>query len=335
MKRLLIVLSLLLFLQFCQSKEQNQNPLIQTVSGEIDPDALGTTLIHEHILVDFIGADSTGFHRWDKNEVVSFILPFLKDAMDKGIRTMVECTPSYLGKDPELLKLLSEKTGMHFLTNVGYYGALSGKYLPQHAFEETAEQLAERWIKEVFNGIEETGVKPGFIKISVNEGPILSEIDAKLVKAAAITNLETGLLIVSHTGSWETARAQVDLLKLNQASPENFVWVHAQNEKNFENYRIASQEGVWISLDGIVWDVEGHLERLVFIRDHIGLEKVLISHDAGWYSPGEQDQGSFKGYTSLFDNLVPLLFENDFTQADIDKLLIENPKKAFSITRQE
>ncbi len=143
------------------------------------------------------------------------------------------------------------------------------------------------------------------------------------------------LLIVSHTGSWETARAQVDLLKLNQASPENFVWVHAQNEKNFENYRIASQEGVWISLDGIVWDVEGHLERLVFIRDHIGLEKILISHDAGWYSPGEQDQGSFKGYTSLFDNLVPLLFENDFTQADIDKLLIENPKKAFSITRQE
>lgn len=331
MKRLLPFLPFLLTFQFCQVTSQNEKSVIETVLGEIDSDGLGITLVHEHVLVDFIGADSTGNHRWEIDEVALFLTPFLKEAMDRGVKTMIECTPSYLGKDPDLLKILSETTGMQFLTNVGYYGAVSGKYLPSYAFEESAEELAQRWTTEAHNGIAETKVKPGFIKIGVNEGEKLSEMDAKLVKAAAITHLETGLLIVSHTGSWKTAKAQIDLLKINNVSPGNFVWVHAQNEMDFENYRSAHQEGVWISLDGIVWDVKGHLDRLLFIKNHLDLEKVLISHDAGWYSPGEQNQNNFKGYTSLFDELIPLLYENGFTKADVDKMLIENPKRAFSL----
>ena len=331
MKRLFLILPILLVFQFCKAPDQNENLVINTVLGEIDPNALGITLVHEHVLVDFIGADSTGNHRWERDEVASFLIPFLKEAMDRGVKTMIECTPSYLGKDPGLLKMLSEATGMQFITNVGYYGAVSGKYLPFYAFGESAEDLAKRWINDARNGIAETKVKPGFIKIGVNEGEKLSDMDAKLVKAAGITHLETGLLIVSHTGSWKTAKAQIDLLKANEVSPKSFVWVHAQNEKDFENYRLAHQEGVWISLDGIVWDVKGHLDRLLFIKNHLDLEKVLISHDAGWYSPGEQDQNKFKGYTSLFDELIPLLYDNGFTKVDVDKMLIENPRRAFSL----
>lgn len=318
----------------CGPSETISIPKIVTVEGEIEPDALGITLIHEHVLVDFIGADSTGFHRWDKNQVVSFLIPYIEDAKKRGVSTMVECTPSFLGKDPELLKMLSKKTGMQFLTNVGFYGAVSGKYLPQFAKEATAEELADMWVKEAFEGIGDTGIKPGFIKISVNEGDVLSEMDQKLVTAAALTHLKTGLLIVSHTGTWKTARAQVQLLKSMKVDPQNFVWVHAQNEQDFENYRLAVKEGVWVSLDGIVWDVKGHLERLEFFRNQLGLDRVLISHDAGWYSPGKSDQGDFKGFTSLFDELLPLLEEKGFLKEDVDVLLIENPKKAFAIKRQ-
>lgn len=318
----------------CAPSETTIVPRIVTVEGDIEPDAMGITLIHEHVLVDFIGADSTGFHRWDKNEVVSFLIPYIEDAKKRGVRTMVECTPSFLGKDPELLKILSEKTGMQFLTNVGFHGAVSGKYLPPFVQEATAEELADMWVIEVFEGIGDTGIKPGFIKISVNEGAVLSEMDQKLVKAAALTHVQTGLLIVSHTGTWKTAKAQIELLKSMKVDPKNFVWVHAQNEQDFENYRLAIQEGVWVSLDGIVWDVQGHLERLEFFRDQLGLDRVLISHDAGWYSPGEADQKNFKGFTSLFDELLPLLEEKGFLKEDVEVLLIENPKKAFAIYTQ-
>ncbi|RZS96142.1 phosphotriesterase family protein [Cecembia calidifontis] len=331
MKNFLFLILFLVLFQCCQSPEKKEQYIVHTVAGEIDPQDLGLTLVHEHVLVDFIGADSTGFHRWDKEEVVSFLLPHIREAQDLGVKTIIECTPSFLGKDPELLRMLSEKTGMQFLTNVGYYGAVSGKYLPEHAYQESAEELAKRWISEAQEGIEDTGVKPGFIKISVNEDAVLSDIDAKLVKAAALTHLETGLLIVSHTGPWETAKAQMDVLKSMNVPLKNFVWVHAQNEKDFENYRVAHKEGVWISLDGVVWDVRGHLERLLFLKEKVGLERVLISHDAGWFEPGLADQKNFKGYTSIFDELIPLLYENGFSRADIDLLLTENPKKAFAI----
>jgi phosphotriesterase-related protein len=258
-------------------------------------------------------------------------LSFLEEIKARGVKTLVECTPSYLGKDPILLKKLHEATGIQFITNTGYYGAVYGKYLPKHAFTESSEQLAKRWITEFQSGIEDTGVNPGFIKISGNSGPILSATDEKLVRAAAMTHKETGLLIVSHTGTWETANAQIRVLKKEKIDLSHFVWVHAQTEKDFENYKKAAEEGVWISLDGIAWDVPGHLERIVYCKENGLLNHVLLSHDAGWYSPGEPDGGDFKGYTALFDELIPMLKEKGFTQTDLDLMLVENPSKAFSI----
>jgi phosphotriesterase-related protein len=156
-------------------------------------------------------------------------------------------------------------------------------------------------------------------------------MDKKLVQAAAITHLETGLLIVSHTGTWKTAKAEIDVLKESGVDVSNFVWVHAQAERDFENYLKAAGFGVWISLDGIAWDVPGHLERIVFCKENQILDRVLLSHDAGWYSPGEPNGGNFVGFTALFDELIPLMKEKGFTQKELDLILIENPAKAFSI----
>jgi phosphotriesterase-related protein len=330
MKRIIIPF-LFIFIIFSCTEKKTDSSYIQTVSGKISPDEMGLTLIHEHILVDFIGADSTGYHRWDKDSVVQRVLPFLEEIKSKGVKTIIECTPSYLGKDPVLLQKLTDLTGIRFLTNTGYYGAVAGKYLPEHAFTETAIELASRWIKEFEDGIEGTGVIPGFIKISVNEGDELSEEDQKLVMAAAITHLETGLLIVSHTGPWNTAKAEIDVLQESGVDVSNFVWVHAQAEKDFANYLIAAEYGVWISLDGIAWDVPGHLDRFVYCKENGILDRVLLSHDAGWYSPGEPNGGDFIGFTALFDELIPLLKEKGFTQKELDLMLIKNPAKAFSI----
>ena len=68
---------LLLLILFACSPQNIDEGKILTVSGEISPEEIGLTLIHEHILVDFIGADSTGYHRWDKDSVVQKVLPFL------------------------------------------------------------------------------------------------------------------------------------------------------------------------------------------------------------------------------------------------------------------
>lgn len=227
---------------------------IMTVSGKISSEQMGKALVHEHFLVDFIGADLTTYQRWDKASVVRKVLPYLKEVKQHGIKTIFDCTPAFLGRDVELLKMLAENSGLQLVTNTGYYGAVNNKYLPPHAFTDTAEQLADRWISEFEKGIEGTKVKPGFIKISVNEGP-LSSLHQKLIRAAAITHLATGLTICSHTGPAEAALEQIEILKNNGVDPSAFVWVHAQAEKDRIYYKQVATKKGWISLDGIGWGI--------------------------------------------------------------------------------
>jgi phosphotriesterase-related protein len=325
----LLSITVLVALSYCNPA--TQKPEVISVNGKMPPSEMGTTLIHEHILVDFIGADSVGYHRWNRDSVIAQTLPFLVDAKRRGVNTFIDCTPAYLGRDPWLLKELSELSGLTIITNTGYYGAVDSKYLPEHAFTETAEQLATRWIDEFQNSIEGSGIRPGFIKISVNSNAPLSNVDQKLVRAAALTHLATGLTIASHTGPALPALEEIALLKAEGVDPSAFIWVHAQIETDFTYYNKAYDLGAWISLDGVVWGVEEHLKRLIYCKKNGLLDKVLISHDAGWYSPGELNGGDFKAFTAIFDELIPLLKQNDFSEKDIDQLLQINPARAFAI----
>jgi phosphotriesterase-related protein len=327
------LISILLFSVFlsCQNSETKEKvSYFNSVTGSFPIDSLGLTLIHEHMLVDFIGADSINPDRWNRDSVEAKVLPYLMEVKKYGVRTILDCTPSYLAKDPLLLKTLSEKSGIQILTNTGFYGAVGGKYLPDFVQTETAEQLAKRWIDEFENGIEGTGIKPGFIKISVNEADTISLIDQKLVRAAAITHLNTGLTIASHTGTWKTAAQEVKILQEMGVDPSEFVWVHAQAEYDFSNYETAAKLGVWISLDGIGWSVDPYVERLLFAKEKEFLDQVLISHDAGWFDPAKLNGGDFQPFTNIFEKLIPILNQRGFTDQDWDLLLKSNPKKAFS-----
>ena len=306
---------------------------IITVNGSIEPHEMGVSLIHEHIIVDWIGADSSGYHRWNKEEVVKRALPFIEDAKSHGVKTMLACTPAYLGRDPYVLKALSDKTGMHFLTNTGFYGVRKNKFVPKYAFEATAEELAKNWIDEFERGIDGYGIKPGFIKISVEREDKLSKMHEKLVKAAAITHLKTGMTIVSHTGTNGPAMAQLKVLKEMGVAPGAFVWTHAQHG-TMDGYLHAAKLGAWISIDNVkdrTDRIQWFVETLTELKKQNVLNHVLISHDAGWYDVGEPNGGDYRGYTAIFTALIPELKKNGFTQNDIDLLLIENPAKAYAL----
>jgi phosphotriesterase-related protein len=292
---------------------------------------MGVTLVHEHILVDFIGADSISESRWDKSKVMRISLPFLREIKDLGCQTFIECTPAFLGRDPLLLKSISDSIGLHILTNTGYYGARNNKFLPGYALDETADQLASRWITEWENGIDNTGIKPGFIKIGVDPGD-LSELHRKLIVAAARAHLKTGLTIASHTGPSVPALEEIEILKIEGVAPDAFIWVHAQVEKDLTTHIKAAKMGAWISLDGINDDNLGDYVRMIKNMKENGLlGKVLLSHDAGWYHSGEENGGEYRGYTTLFKKLLPLLKNEKFSKNEIFQIMVSNPAKAFTI----
>lgn len=327
-----IIISYILFLSVllpaCSSNEINS---IESVTGSTAAAKGDVWLSHEHILVDFIGADSISSKAWNHDSVINAMQPFLEETKKYNVKYFVDATPAYLGRDVVLLSKLSAKTGLTILTNTGFYGAVNDKYIPSFAFEKTAEQIAEIWINEFKNGIDGTPIKPGFIKISVDATDTLDAIDKKLVEAAALTHLQTGLTILSHTGEAKALWPQLDILKKMNVSPEAFVWVHAQNENDNNNYLLAAERGCWIALDGLGWDIEKHMEKLVFAKQYKILDHILISHDAGWYDPQKTTQ-DIKPYTALFTQLKPKLLQRGFTENEFMQLVSDNPSKAFSIS---
>jgi phosphotriesterase-related protein len=152
-----------------------------------------SVLVHEHVLVDFVSAHQIRLGRYDRDEVFRIAQPKLEELRRFGCRRLLECTPNFLGRDPELLARLSKAAGLEIWSNTGLYGAANDKFVPGFARSETSAQLAKRWLAEV-----REPWRPRFIKIGVNRGP-LDELDRKLIRAAAITSRETGLTIASHT----------------------------------------------------------------------------------------------------------------------------------------
>ncbi len=304
---------------------------ILTVRGPIEASRLGTTLVHEHVLVDFIGADRVSPSRYDADEVFRLVLPHLKELRARGCQSLVEATPAYIGRDPLLLRRLSEASGLQILTNTGYYGAAGDRYVPAHALAESARQLATRWTSEFRHGIGESGIRPGFLKTGVDAGP-LSEIDRKLIEAAALCHLETGLTIAVHTGDGRAALEIQDAVRHAGVSPEAWIWVHAHQERDHATWERIARAGTWIELDGLGPEsLDAHVEGVLDMARRGLLARTLVSHDAGWYEPGKPNGGSYRAHTFLFDAFLPALRQRGLGDAEIRQLLVDNPARAFAV----
>ncbi len=306
---------------------------IMTVRGPIGRRQMGFTLTHEHLLASF-----QPYAEWvkaplsyERGEVEQRMLPYLQRIASLGCKTFVDATAVGLGRDAALLRRMSELSGLHIITVTGNYAAFEHKFLPPYVIRDSEQALAQRWIDEWKHGIDGTDVKPGFIKLGFNGGP-LDDAERKLIRAAAIAHRATGLTIGAHTGPATAAIEELAELERLGVHPSAWIWIHAQNEKDLAKHEAAARRGAWISFDGVAPESLGaHVEAIAFLRGKGLLKRVLTSQDAGWYTVGEPQGGKPRGYDTVFTGLIPALRKRGFTNADIDTLFVENPAEAFAV----
>jgi len=301
---------------------------IRTVLGDIFPEKLGLTLVHEHVLVDFVGAETFSKERYNAKEVFDVMLPYLAEIRRLGVTGFVECTPAYMARDPQLLASLSEAAGIHILTNTGLY---KEPYLPRQAFESSAHHLADHWIEEVEKGIEGTSVRAGFIKVAVNPGHIVP-IQQKIVRAAARCSLSTGAVIACHTASGIAAMDLLEILDEEGVDANRLIVVHSDAEENMKYHFQTARRGAWVEYDGVKEETAERTLSLLRLMVKKGFEDyLLLSQDAGWYNVGELHGGNIRGYDYLMKGFVPLMLAKGFGQKLVNKILVKNPTKAFQI----
>ena len=317
---------------------QKKTQKIHTVTGTVNANELGICLTHEHVMSNF-GADRSYQPSYNVRVLKSQVLPYLKRMKMLGVNSILDCTTAYFGRDVQLLKELSEASEVYLITNTGYYGAANDRYVPEHAYQETAEQLSKRWIKEFEQGIDQTDIRPGFIKIAADGGEV-SDIDRKLMQAALKTSRATGLTIACHTGNNPAVPNLVQsLIEEENVEPSAWIWTHAHQMETSEELVTAAKRGMVISLDGLRINgrdtqadqatLNHHLQHLLVLKEQNLLSQVLISHDGNSFPRG----GAIRPYEGIFTYFIPLLKKNGFTGADINQLLVTNPQRVFTVSR--
>ncbi len=319
---------IVIFLLFCNRFAFGQQGYVYTVNGKIAANELRFCLTHEHIMSNF-GATASVTSEYDTAALFAQVIPYMQTIKGQGVNSIIDCTGAYFGRNPTLLKSIADVTGIHIITNTGYYGASNDQYVPEFVKSSTTEAIAAIWILEFENGIDNSGIKPGFIKLAFDDG-VPSEIDIKLFEAGIVTHLKTGLTIVAHTGNNpEAATMQMHLLKQNKVQLSAWVWAHAGSIKDNELLAKAAASGAWVSLDGVkTSNTEEYIKRLQFFKERKLLHRILLSHDGNSFPRGK----AIRPYDAINKNLLPAMLNAGFTQKDIEQIMTQNPANAFSIS---
>ena len=304
-------------------------PWFETVRGPLAAREVSVVLPHEHLFTDLRGPTVSGYGQADAADVARVMGPLMVAAKGQGIGLLVECTGIGVGRNAAVIKRLADESALHVMVPTGVYGR--SIYAPAQHRQMTEDELTALFIQEIREGIEGTGVKAGFIKTAASDSG-LTAMEEKFLRAAGRAARETGVAVASHTTLGSAAKKQADILE--SISPSiRFIWVHAQAERDRKWRQQLAARGVFIELDSLGWTPSEDGTFIAIIKELLAAgygDRVLLSHDAGWYQPGQLNGGSQKPFTYLLGTFVPKLRNSGLDEATIRMLIEENPKRALA-----
>lgn len=300
-----------------------------TTLGPKSADELGMILPHEHIFVDLGPIEAENWRNATAEPVIALMTPYIEEIKAQGITALVECTPMGVGRRADIDRAVSEATGLPVLVPTGIYRQ---PWVPDWAIQAGEDELTDWMLSELTDEIEESGVQAAWIKVSAGDDGI-TPVEAKILRAAARAGRETNAIIGSHTIRGRVVRDQLDILEDAGYSAERFIWIHTQNEPDFDLHLEMARRGAWIEYDAIGsdrFDDAWHVDHVRRVLDAGFGAQLLLSHDRGWYDPSKPGGGVPRPYTPLVASLLPALRAAGIDEATIRQITEDNPFRAYS-----
>jgi len=187
-------------------------------------------------------------------------------------------------------------------------------------------------ICELEGEIEDSGVQAGWIKLSAGDDG-LTETETKILRAAAAAGAATNAVIGSHTIRGRVVREQLDILERAGYTAERFIWIHTQAEPDFTLHLEMARRGAWIEYDGIGGEEEtdeDYLRLILRVLDAGLGDRLMLSHDRGWYDPAQPGGGTPRPFTYIGEQFLPRLRAAGVDEATVHQLTCANPFRAFA-----
>lgn len=300
---------------------------LYTTLGPRAAEELGMILPHEHVFVEFRPPETPGHAEADPADVIRLIAPEIERAQAAGVTAMVDCTPVGVGRRADILRAVSEATGMPLVVPTGIYRQ---PWVPQWAAEASEDALGAWMLSELRGEIAGSGVRAAWVKLSAGDDG-MTPVEATILRAAARAAREVDATIGSHTIRGSVVHEQLDQIETCGHRPQRFIWIHASAETEFGLNLEVARRGAWVEYDWIGGQPdELILERVLRMLDAGFGAQVLLSQDRGWYDPALPGGGTPKPYTYLSEVFLPKLRAAGVDEATIRLLTVENPFRAYA-----
>ena len=242
--------------------------------------------------------------------------------------------------------MVSEQLQVHIVCSTGRYTEGMGQWTylnlrSQSRIGDMTNELYDGFMQEITQGIGNSGVKPGVIKVATGLNCI-STIEESVLRAAARAAKETGLPIITHTEDGTMGPEQAALLIGEGADPKRIMIGHMCGNPSLQYQMSVLDQGVNIAFDR--FGIEMFLPDKVRTAMLVGLlgtgygERIMLSHDFTGCSSGrggrmpeeELRKVANWSFTHIFRNIIPALKQAGVIDEQIKTMMVDNPKRLLS-----
>ena len=285
----------------------------------------GITLMHEHTRIDLSrikGDDDTNLNCKEAT------IKEFSELYDYGVRNIVDVTNMGMGRDPEYVREVAEKSGINIIQSTGFY---KEPFLPDFVYDMDIDELADLIAKEIEEGIEDTGIKAKVIGEIGTSKDKIEAMEEKIFMASIKAHKKTGAIISTHTSLGTMALDQADMFIKEGVDPAKVVIGHQDLCGNLDQIKKLINLGFYVSFDTIgknnYFPDVTRAEYLLDLQENNMLDRIFFSMDITRKSNLKYKGGI--GYTYLFTDFIPFIKKSGISQESIDKILIYNPRRIF------
>ena len=271
--------------------------------GNMPENDIGITLAHEHICCysEYLYKMS-GNKYLNKDKLAATAVKFLKELKEKyNLNTLIDCTPVNIGRDIELLKGVSELSGINIICSAGFY------YTEELLlYNLPTDTICEYIINDAVSS------NAGIIKCAA-EYKSISPFNEKLLRASAKAHLKLGLPIVMHTNAEE--KNGIDALEIvlsEGVKPQAVTVSHLSDTGDIEYIKYFAEHGCYIGLDRLYEDqsddyIKNKIKTVTVLCESGYEDRILLSHDALFFNGFEEYPKINKAprFNYCFDNILP------------------------------
>ena len=315
-------------------------PTVETVRGPVELNELGPTLMHEHIFILQPEALQNFGHvwgesYWDEEERHADAVRKLSSLREAGIHTIVDPTVPGLGRYIPRIQRLGAEVDLNIVVATGVYAFLE---LPNFLGYRSPQAIAEFFVREIREGIDDTGVKAAFLKCAVERHGIIGDVP-RILEAVAIASNETGAPVMVHTNAAKRmGLPTLETLTGHGVDPGRVVIAHMGDSNDLDYLRAVADGGAWLGCDRFGIEhfnpTPDRIRTLVALIEEGYADRVHLGHDAACFFDFMVGDPNFANekpdYTLISREVLPVLLDAGVTQEQIDQMLLENPRRFFS-----